>query len=249
MKTFVVGDIHGAYKALKQVLERSGFNKEEDLLIQLGDVADGWPEVYECVEELLSCKNTIFIRGNHDEWTKTYLETGVMDSHHKSQGGVGTFNSYSSHSYKPSHLTFFTNQLDYYKDDRNRLFIHGGFNRHYPLAEQLGYTFYWDRDFWMSALSYKSVSFEGISEKQGEFKIKEEVSEVYIGHTATTSWKIDTPMTAANDVIWNLDTGAGWNGKLTIMDIDTKQFWQSDQVQLLYPNCAGRDYVLANEGP
>jgi Calcineurin-like phosphoesterase. len=67
-KTFVVGDIHGAHKALVQVLERSGFDKENDLLITLGDIADGWSEVYEVVEELLTIKHRIDIIGNHDEW-------------------------------------------------------------------------------------------------------------------------------------------------------------------------------------
>lgn len=33
-----MGDIHGAYKALQQCLERSKFNYENDKLIQLGDV-------------------------------------------------------------------------------------------------------------------------------------------------------------------------------------------------------------------
>ena len=32
-----------------------------------------------------------------------------------------------------------------------------------------------------------------------------------------------------------IDTGAGWEGRLTIMDIETKQFWQSDLVTDLYP--------------
>jgi len=68
MKKFVVGDIHGNYKALLQVLERSGFNKEEDMLISLGDIADGWSQVSECVTELLKIKNLIVIRGNHVLW-------------------------------------------------------------------------------------------------------------------------------------------------------------------------------------
>ena len=33
-----------------------------------------------------------------------------------------------------------------------------------------------------------------------------------------------------------MDTGAGWNGKLTIMDVDTEEYWQSDLVESLYPN-------------
>jgi len=35
-------------------------------------------------------------------------------------------------------------------------------------------------------------------------------------------------MKAAN--IYNLDTGAGHTGRLSIMDVDTKEFWQSDVV-------------------
>jgi serine/threonine protein phosphatase 1 len=34
----------------------------------------------------------------------------------------------------------------------------------------------------------------------------------------------------------DLDTGAGWNGKLIIMDINSKQYWQSDSVLDLYPD-------------
>lgn len=29
-------------------------------------------------------------------------------------------------------------------------------------------------------------------------------------------------------VIWNVDTGAGGKGKLSFMDVDTKEVWQSD---------------------
>jgi serine/threonine protein phosphatase 1 len=35
--------------------------------------------------------------------------------------------------------------------------------------------------------------------------------------------------------ITNMDTGAGHTGKLTIMDIDSKIFWQSDPLPKLYP--------------
>ncbi len=34
--------------------------------------------------------------------------------------------------------------------------------------------------------------------------------------------------------IWNLDTGAGWEGKLTVMNVDTKEYYQSDPVEDLY---------------
>src|SRR5579862_1247940 len=76
MKTFVLGDIHGASPALNQCLERSGFDFENDCLIQLGDVADGYAEVYDCVETLLRVKHLVAIKGNHDAWFLEFIRTG-----------------------------------------------------------------------------------------------------------------------------------------------------------------------------
>ena len=252
MRTFVCGDIHGAYKALKQCLERSGFNKEEDTLIQLGDVVDGWSEVYECVEELLSIPNLIAIKGNHDEWFNEFLTVGIH-SQAWLQGGEGTLKSYCNHcdsKYTPrmggftsnlnnafipkSHIDFFKKQVYYYIDDKNRCFVHGGFNRHYSLKEQnFNHVFWWDRDLWLQALS-----FEAMSNNSFAFKMADKFKEVFIGHTATINWNTDKPMRAAN--VWNLDTGGGFKGKLTIMDVDTKEYWQSDFANQLYPDEKGR---------
>ena len=66
MRRFTVGDIHGAHLALKQVLERCGFDNERDQLITLGDVVDGWGDSYMVIEELLKIPNRIDIMGNHD---------------------------------------------------------------------------------------------------------------------------------------------------------------------------------------
>ena len=41
-----MGDIHGAFKALRQCLERAPLDKDENGLLQLEDVADGLGEVY-----------------------------------------------------------------------------------------------------------------------------------------------------------------------------------------------------------
>ncbi len=38
MKTFVVGDIHGAYRALLQCFEHSGFDRKKDRLIKNADI-------------------------------------------------------------------------------------------------------------------------------------------------------------------------------------------------------------------
>jgi serine/threonine protein phosphatase 1 len=41
--------------------------------------------------------------------------------------------------------------------------------------------------------------------------------------------------------VWNIGTGAVFTGKLSVIDIDIKQLWQSDVVQQLYPKERGRN--------
>ena len=66
-RSFVLGDIHGAYKALMECFEKADFNYKDDVLICLGDVCDGWPEVNKSIDELLKIDNMVYIVGNHDE--------------------------------------------------------------------------------------------------------------------------------------------------------------------------------------
>ena len=251
-----MGDIHGGYKALMQCLERSKFDYEKDTLIQLGDVVDGWSEVFEVVEELNKIKNLITIRGNHDQWFVDWLNKGKHPQLWD-QGGYGTLSSYCRKLDKElqevaggyisnllpldipsSHIRFFKKQNFYYILDDN-LFVHGGFNRHYDIDDltfNSSNILMWDRGLWQSALGFKSMM-KGVKENF-QFKNVNKFKEIFIGHSSTTMWGENTPMNAAN--IWNLDTGGGWGGKLTIMDINTKEYWQSDNVKELYKDEKGR---------
>jgi serine/threonine protein phosphatase 1 len=245
MRTLVIGDIHGGHRALLQCLERADFDYKNDQLIQLGDIADGYPEVYECVEELLKVKNLISIKGNHDDWFAEFIRT---DFHpfYWTYGGKGTLISYLDKSgkagryfvrgsgYKTSlvsgdipqtHKDFFQNQTLYYIDQKNRCFLHAGFKRDLPFNVQKKEEYFWNRDLWSDALKFGSDA--ALKE---EFRIVTEFKEIYIGHTRTLA---DEPLKMFN--VTNMDTGAGNTGKLTIMDIDSKMFWQSDPLPELYP--------------
>jgi serine/threonine protein phosphatase 1 len=238
MKTFIIGDIHGANKALEQCLERSGFDREQDLLIQLGDVADGWSQTPECVETLLSIPNRICIRGNHDVWCWNWFTWGQKPIMWTEQGGNATIDSYISTGklIDKAHRDFWDNQVDYYIDDDNNLFVHAGFDLTYgfewsktasvgiPRASEL----HWSRD--CAEFNTKSWGKRAIGHLD-QFK------EIFIGHTSHKTTRFNYP---GKHNIWNIDTGAGWNGKLTIMDVHTKEYWQSDPTSLLYPDERGR---------
>ncbi|WP_343668426.1 metallophosphoesterase [Chitinophaga sp.] len=251
MWTFVMGDIHGGFKALQQCLQRSGFDYENDMLIQLGDVTDGYPQVYECVECLLKIRHLIALKGNHDDWFEDFIKTdlhpafwnfggkGTLVSYLENAGKKGLFRATGS-GYKTSleaadipltHQTFFAGQRLYYIDEQHRCFVHAGFNRYLPLDKQQPVDFYWDRNMWSEALHCHT--YQRNRTTASDFFTGTDFKEVYIGHTPTTKLGTDKPLRALN--ILNMDTGAGHAGRLTIMNVDTKKYWQSDPLSQLHP--------------
>ncbi len=236
MTTFAIGDIHGGYKALLQCLERSKFNYEKDKLIVLGDVVDGWPETPEVVEELLKMKNMIPVMGNHDYWAWKWLEFGQSPEIWIFQGGEATMDAYVQRhgDLMQKHLKDYFNKSMYvYIDEKNRIFVHGGFQRGIKIEAQSPEMFMWDR-----VLATKAAG------EMGRHKIPftvHEYLEVYLGHTTINSFShlpANQPHIGGNVIL--LDTGAGWEGVLTMMDIESKVFYQSDIVASLYPDVPGR---------
>lgn len=89
---------------------------------------------------------------------------------------------------------------------------------------------YWDRSLWETALALDPQLPKDSPRYPPRLKL---YPEVFIGHTPTLQVGSKQPMQAA--CVWNLDTGAGFTGPLTLMDADSKDFWQSDEVHMLYP--------------
>ena len=221
METYVLGDIHGAYRALRQVLERSPFRPGLDRLIHLGDVADGWPETPECVELLLSIPNSIWLQGNHDWWTAEWMATEVpLEQAYRiwlRQGGEATYMAYQrgpKEQIQKHFQAFFAHQRPYFEDESGNLYVHGGYDPTVSITKQEPFDLIWNRDLWR------------YSQKARGYK------ECFIGHTPTIP-ESKVPCQRAN--VWNLDQGAAYSGRLSLMNVRTKEFVQSDVVQELYP--------------
>ena len=142
--------------------------------------------------------------------------------------GCGFKTSLEPGDISPSHRKFLNAQLPYFVDS-GRCFVHGGFDRTLPLEAQRAEEFYWNRDLWQQAWEQsgggKMPTAEG-------FFASTDFSRIYLGHTPTTKLGTDKPLQAFQ--IYNLDTGAGHSGRLTIMNVDTGEYWQSDPVLSLY---------------
>lgn len=213
MSVFAIGDIHGNIKSLKECLTFSSFDYENDFLYILGDVCDGFFSTRTCVDELLKINHRVVIRGNHDEWFMNWFTHGVELPVWTSQGGLATLGSYGfkRENVPQSHKEFFNNSVYYYVDDQRRLFVHGGYRAYIGKTAETEEPFHlmWDRQ---------------LIEYAREHPIKD-YTHVFVGHTTTQLYKYYVPLKANN--LTMLDTGGGWNGRLTIMNVDTFEYWQS----------------------
>lgn len=223
-RVFVIGDIHGACRALRQCLERAAFDYANDHLICLGDVTDGWPETRAAVDELLRIRNLTYLLGNHDWWTLQWMLSGDAEPVWRDQGGNATLASYSE-GVPEEHVAFFSNARLFHIYE-NRLFVHAGIDPLVPLEQQDWNVFLWDRTLAALVLELRE---SGVEEKVSPF------DEIYLGHTPIPG---SAPLCASG--VWLMDTGAGWAGVLSLMNVHSKELFVSDPVPSLYPGVEGR---------
>lgn len=244
-RTLVIGDIHGGFRALQQVFLRAKISPL-DTLIFLGDYVDGWSESPQVIDFLIDLQKTntcIFLKGNHDELLLDKIDQldnpEIDNSQWYRHGGEATVMAYKNISPNKiaAHKQFLAALQNYYLDNENRLFLHAGFTNLKGVAyEYFPKMLYWERTLWESAVSLDKNLAKDNPRYPARFKI---YNEIYIGHTPTTHIGVETPAQFA--CVWNIDTGAAFKGKLSVMDIETKEFWQSDSLPDLYPNEKGRN--------
>lgn len=215
-RSFVIGDIHGNYKPLTDLFRMAGFNYENDILISLGDAVDRGPEPVRTVNELMKIRNLIYILGNHDYSCLEYLKTGKATADWLFQGGNVSMNDYMKNQADAGrHRDFFAAARLFFIDEKNRLFVHAGFDHFRLFSSQMTekLTLLWDRSLFRAASEYEQ-----------EGRRFDEFSEIFIGHSPVQLVMQDKPTRLAN--LWMMDTGAGHRRMLSLMDLDTKEFWQ-----------------------
>ena len=101
-KIFTIGDIHGCYRNLTELMDRLPFDKQLDTLVFLGDYINRGPQSREVVDYLLNiqakCAKTVFLLGNHEHALLSYATTGDVETLRllRGMGVEATLKSYGS---------------------------------------------------------------------------------------------------------------------------------------------------------
>jgi serine/threonine protein phosphatase 1 len=255
MRTFVIGDIHGAAKALQQVLDKASFDYDDDKLIVLGDICDGWSQIKESIDILLRVKNLILLKGNHDAW---YLQALLEKQHNipfaeKSSwlyhGGNATIESIG---FNYDIYSQFLNKGELlYIDENNNLFVHAGVWGYDICTVKHFLTKYQGMGIDFNLRQKSNIEFLFLWDRRDldDFMISpyviEDFNHVYIGHTPILSYeKYEnhfSPLTINNLTL--MDSGAAFHGTLSMLNIDTKEEFVSDVVrESFYPTEKGRNH-------
>jgi serine/threonine protein phosphatase 1 len=224
MVVYTIGDIHGNYIGLQDVLKKCSFNNNSDTLISLGDIVDGGRRTKDVINRLLDIKHFINVQGNHDVWALQWMKTGFEFPAWWHQGGMNTAASYTFdfENVPASHIKFLENAVPYYIDNQNRVFVHGGFDPDIPIQKNKIDELLWDRSLMCDYAPHHVIK---------NYKY------VFVGHTSTQVLPayifiqrpdLDPLKPVRLNNLIAMDTGGGWNGRLSIMNVDTFEFWQSE---------------------
>lgn len=209
-RIYAIGDIHGCYDQLMDLMDRIDIDLEKDTLVFMGDYIDRGPKSCEVATYLLDLaarhpNNVVMLKGNHEEMLENYL-TDFDKYTYLANGGNQTLESYLrrhgelSFPIPRSHLDFF-DSLRLYYETKHYIFVHAGLRANIPLDMQGPDDLLWIR---------------------GPF-IQSEVDfgkRVVFGHTPFTE-----PLVTPNKI--GIDTGAVYGNKLTCVRLPEIEFYFS----------------------
>ena len=223
-RLLAIGDIHGCYDKLVELLNKVNYQPGKDQLVLLGDYIDRGPKSRETIDLVIELVNNgaIALKGNHEDMLinalddvnscELWLYNGgkkTLRSYHIS-GGYGNIPWHEQPRRIPQkHLDFIRNLPISHETDEY-IFVHAGLPLYATKVEEAEHhDLMWVRDEWLTR----------------EYKGKV----VVFGHTPTFTiqgHKKPEPWFGKNKI--DIDTGAiysKYGGKLTCLQLPT-MVWQ-----------------------
>ena len=211
-RLLAIGDIHGCNHKLQRLLARIDLDPYADTLVFIGDYIDRGPDVRGVIETIINlketCKNVIFLRGNHEELFLNYYREGQDEELFFANGGGVTLSSYgltvadarAGRGFPEDHLRFIASLPLSYETEAY-FFVHAGLRPGIPVAGQSTEDLLWIR--------HEFIDLEYDFGKT-----------VVFGHTA-----LHEPLLEKNKI--GIDTGAVYGGCLTCIELPSRKIHQA----------------------
>lgn len=242
-RNLIVGDIHSEYDKLVAVLDKASFDPTTDILYSLGDFCDRGRDALKTLRFLMGIDNLRAVIGNHDSLLQNWLFTGVESFIWEENGGGRTVEDLQTLPIEEKHrIGVWLQSLPLARVEDRYIIVHGGIPYRRTLGDMEAYaraerpkvffdTLYsrwdesciWDRDYMLSAYvkMYPEVS-ESIFMEASPLDTEDRM--IFVGHTPTLDGK---PFISEEYNLVALDTGSGHGGPLTLMDMDSLEYWQA----------------------
>lgn len=251
-RRLIFGDLHGSYKALLECLDKAGFSPEEDVLYSVGDIADGYPDVYECLAFLGRLPSFHPVIGNHDVWLQNWLASGTAPAIWTRQGGkksIASFERNAVSAEEKKDIAEWMRTWPYAIMLEDAAIMHGGPGLFlsdgdierlseekreliepapdgYTVPRRKADTILWDRTY------FRCSEYDESTGQKQPMGLWSERKRLFTGHT---EFGRTEPFISPLHRFINLDTMAGSHGVLTLMDMDILEYWQSRKSKKLYP--------------
>jgi serine/threonine protein phosphatase 1 len=221
MRTIVIGDIHGCYNELvnlmQDLVDSDKYDLKTDRLIFLGDYIDRGDDSQKVIQYIRNLQkdndNVIALKGNHEMMCVDFCRK--TDDNWLFNGYTNTMESYKTDRKQFLNDVEWMEQLPLYYEDEHFIYVHAGVDANKPLAKHSSYELLWVRE----SFIYSVDKFE---------------KTVIFGHTPSRAVTKGTKpyCTFADNV--GIDTGCVFGGKLTALIIEDDKiqgFYQADKIK------------------
>lgn len=207
-KIFAIGDIHGCYEKLCELMDKIPINMARDQLLFIGDYIDRGRGSIEVLDYLIDLKKRspgiIFLKGNHEDMLQNYLDgsdrfTYLLNSGQQTLDAyLKSSNASEDYPVPSAHLEFLSALCLYYQTE-DYIFVHAGLRDKVLLESQKETDLLWLRDEFI----YSDYDFG---------------KRVIFGHTP-----FKEPLVQSNKI--GIDTGAVYGNRLTCVQLPEMEFF------------------------
>lgn len=229
-RVLAVGDIHGMYDKLINLIDMVHFDPDYDLLVFLGDYVDRGPDSVRCLQYVYDLKeifgdSVVCLLGNHEVMMSSYylrkrgicneLMMDYADSWFDN-GGMKTFEQLEQLDKKTcNRLIDWVTDMPVSFRYKKYFFCHAGVDPDVPLDFQTDFDLLWARGEWKERYHGVDTVVVGHSPVQNLKK------------RSSFGKKLVVPQFFENRVIM-CDTGAFMSGgRLSCVDVLSGKFWQA----------------------